>query len=353
MRHGQGGGDASIIDVARLAGVSPSTASRSLRGMPHVSEQTRRRVQAAADELAYVASPAGAGLASGRTRTVGVVVPLFSRWFFAQVVAGAAAVLREAGYDLLLEDLGDAAGRERFFARLPLRRRVDAVLVVSLPLDRAEAAALRSMRVPVVTVGARLDELPGVRIDDEEATLAAIRHLQNLGHSSIAMISALEDDDLGFTTAQHRRTGFRRAVGTPVGRGLEVSGRWGIEGGAQAMSALLSSEDLPTAVFAEYDEMAFGALLTLRRAGLHVPRDISVVGFDDHEMARVADLTTVAQPVREQGRVAAHLLLDALADRLEEPTDVVLPTRLVVRGTTGPPAARRTRPGQRRDERAG
>lgn len=327
---------ASIVDVAARAGVSPATVSRALRGLPHVSSGTRRRVEAAARELSYVASPAGVGLASGRTLTVGVVVPLVARWFFAQAVAGAAEVLRQGGYDLVLYNLADAEGRTRFFERMPLRRRVDAVLVVCLPLGPDEVALLQALGVPVVTIGSREAAFPSVRIDDLEAAAHAVRHLVNLGHESIAMISALEDDDLGFSSAPERRLGFRRTLERRSRAESVIAGTWGFEGGERAMEVLLSGEELPSAVFAEYDEMAFGALRTLRRAGLEVPRDISVVGFDDHEMAQVVDLTTVAQPVLDQGRVAAQLLLEATHHPAAQPADVVLPTRLVVRGSTAP-----------------
>jgi LacI family transcriptional regulator, repressor for deo operon, udp, cdd, tsx, nupC, and nupG len=331
---------ASIIDVARRAGVSPSTVSRSLRGMPNVSEATRQRVMRAAAELSYVASPAASRLASGRTATVGVVVPFMTRWFFAQVVAGAEAVLHEASLDLLLYNLGDAAGRGRFFDRLPLQRRVDAVLLVCVPVNDEERAALRGLGVPIVMVGASSPGFGSVRIDDEQGTAKAVRHLLNLGHERIAMICGLDDDDtLGFATPVLRRQGFERtllAAGLELGPENVVGAPWGVDGGARAMEQLLASDRLPTAVFAESDEMAFGALWTLRRAGLEVPARISVIGFDDHEMAAVVDLTTIAQPVRPQGEVAATLLLDALAERTGEAAEVVMPTHLVVRGTTGP-----------------
>jgi DNA-binding LacI/PurR family transcriptional regulator len=331
---------ASIIDVARRAGVSPSTVSRSLRGMPNVSEATRQRVMRAAAELSYVASPAASRLASGRTSTVGVVVPFMTRWFFAQVVAGAEAVFHEASLDLLLYNLGDAVGRSRFFQRLPLQRRVDAVLLVCVAVDESERAALRGLGVPIVMVGTSSPGFGSVRIDDMEGTAKAVRHLLNLGHVRIGMICGLDDDDPhAFATPLLRRQGFEQTL---LGAGLEVDPEqivgapWGVEGGARAMEQLLSADRLPTAVFAETDEMAFGALWTLRRAGLDVPARISIIGFDDHEMAAVVDLTTISQPVRPQGEVAATLLLDALTERTDEAAEVVMPTHLVVRGTTGP-----------------
>ncbi|HEX9231754.1 MAG TPA: LacI family DNA-binding transcriptional regulator, partial [Jatrophihabitantaceae bacterium] len=128
----------SIEDVAKLAGVSIATVSRSLRGLPDVATATRDRVLAAAQELDYVASPFAARLASGRTATVGVVVPFVHRWYFAEVLGAVESVLHHAGFDLLLYNLGDHEGRQRFFARMPVRKRVDAIVIASLVLSDDE-----------------------------------------------------------------------------------------------------------------------------------------------------------------------------------------------------------------------
>jgi LacI family repressor for deo operon, udp, cdd, tsx, nupC, and nupG len=337
---------ASIVDVAALAGVSAATVSRSLRGHSNVSSSTRQRVVEAARELSYVISPQASGLASGRTGTIGVVVPFVTRWFFANAVAGASNVLRDAGYDLLLHHLGSAATRDRFFERMPLARRVDAVLTLSLPLSEEHTLALRALDMPLVTLGAKMPGLNCVRIDDVAAASSAVYHLLHQGHEKIAMISGYDDDrDFGFASSCDRRLGFCTAMesaGLTVGdNDIVVATAYGIEGGAQAMTELLAGPRMPTAVVAEYDELAIGALRTLRRAGIAVPERISVVGIDDHEMSSVVDLTTVAQPVQEEGAAAAQLLLDTMAGRLPEPVDQVLPTRLVVRGSTGSPIAQR------------
>jgi DNA-binding LacI/PurR family transcriptional regulator len=336
---------ASILDVAALAGVSPSTVSRSLRGLPNVSEETRARVVEAAAELSYVVSPSASGLASGQTRSIGVVVPFVTRWFFANAVAGACDVLAEAGYDVLLYHLGSADARDRFFDRMPLARRVDAVMTLAVPLTDEHTLGLRALGMPLITVGAQMDGVTCVRIDDVAASQSAVNHLIHQGHESIAMLADLgEDPSLGFSSSRDRRDGYRLALATA---GIEprddlyVAGTHGIDGGAAAMAQILSGDVLPSAIFAEYDELAIGAIRTLQRAGIPVPEQISVVGVDDHEMSSVVDLTTVAQQVRELGAVAARLLLDTLAERLTDPADVLLPTRLIVRGTTGPPPNRR------------
>jgi DNA-binding LacI/PurR family transcriptional regulator len=339
---------ASILDVAALAGVSASTVSRSLRGHSSISAATRQRVLEAARELSYSASPQASGLASGRTRTIGVVVPFVTRWFFVNVVAGAYEVLHEAGYDVLLYHLGTAQSRDRFFERMPLARRVDAVLTLTLPLTEEHTLALRALDMPLVTLGAALPGVPCVRVDDTAAMRTAVHHLLHQGHEQIVMISGVDDEQgFGFAASDRRRAGYRQAmVDAGLGRHVDVvsADSYGIEGGAAAMGALMDRPTLPTAVVAEYDELAIGAMRTLRRASIAVPGRLSVVGVDDHEMASVVDLTTVAQPVAEQGAAAARLLLDLLGEGPgpagSPPAEVVLPTRLVVRGSTGTPYAR-------------
>jgi DNA-binding LacI/PurR family transcriptional regulator len=342
VRAGRGR-QASIVDVAALAGVSPATVSRSLRGHSNVSPQTRQRVLDAARELAYTISPNASGLASGRTGAVGVVVPFVTRWYFATVIAGLHDALSAAGYDLLLYHLGDVAARDRFFERMPLARRVDAVVSVALPLPEEHTLALRALEMPMVTVGAHLPGVPGVGIDDEHACRTAVRHLVHQGHERIVLITDLSDDgEFGFVSSHRRRGGYLDAM---AAAGLEprvhVAAAYGIDGGTAAMEAVLGGETLPTAVVAEYDELAIGAMRAMRRASVAVPAQVSVVGVDDHEMAAVVDLTTVAQPVREQGAAAGRMLaamLDGGSRTVVD--DLVLPTRLVVRGSTGVPRTR-------------
>ena len=335
---------ASILDVAALAGVSASTVSRSLRGHSSISAATRQRVMEAAQQLSYSASPQASGLASGRTLTIGVVVPFVTRWFFVNVVAGAYEVLHEAGYDVLLYHLGTGQARDRFFERMPLSRRVDAVLTLTVPLTEEHTLALRALDMPLVTVGAALPGVSSVRIDDVGAMRTAVHHLLHQGHQDIVMITGVEDEaNFGFASSRCRREGYQDTMvtaGLAERIDLVSAETYGIEGGAAAMSALMDRPTLPTAVVTEYDELAIGAVRTLRRASIAVPGRMSVVGVDGHEMASVVDLTTVAQPVQEQGAVAARLLLDTLADAATGPTEVVLPTRLAVRGSTGTPWSR-------------
>src|SRR5579859_4351144 len=330
---------ASIEDVARSAGVSIATVSRALRGLPDVAAATRDRVLAAAAELNYIASPFAARLASGRTATVGVVVPFLNRWFFAEVIDTVEGALRAAGFDLLLYNLGDQAGRARFFEVMPMRKRVDGVLVASLVLSDDEFAALEALGAPVGLLGLARPGLLASRIDDVQSARAAVEHLLALGHHRIGLIGGDTDDPMRFTPPLHRRDGYRDALtaaGFELDDDLEVLGYFTVDGGGDAMQALLRLSDRPTAVFAESDEMAYGALRTIRRAGLRVPQDIAVIGFDDQSNAELMDLSTMRQPVAEQALDVTTRLLGFIADPESEPGEVVLPTELVVRGSTDP-----------------
>jgi DNA-binding LacI/PurR family transcriptional regulator len=331
---------ASIEDVARHAGVSIATVSRALRGLPDVAATTRDRVLASATELNYVASPFAARLASGRTTTVGLVVPFVSRWFFAEVIATVEAALRHAGFDLLLYNLGDAEGRCRFFDVMPMRKRVDGVLIASLVLDDAEFGALRELKRPVGLLGLERAGFLSARIDDVESARTAVDHLVSVGHRRIALIGGDTDDPMAFTPPLHRRDGYRDALqtaGLHADPALEHLGYFTVEGGRAAMRRLLDLDDRPSAIFAESDEMAYGALREVRDAGLRVPDDVAVIGFDDQPLSELLDLSTIRQPVVDQALdITTRLLALIAGDGEELPAHpaVVLPTELVVRGST-------------------
>ena len=329
----------SIEDVAKLAGVSIATVSRSLRGLPDVATATRDRVLAAAQELDYVASPFAARLASGRTATVGVVVPFVHRWYFAEVLGAVESVLHRAGFDLLLYNLGDEEGRQRFFTRMPVRKRVDAIVIASLVLTDDETGALRELGVPVGMLGVDQPGLHSTRIDDEQGARDAVGHLVELGHRRIALIGGDASDPMRFTPPHHRRIGYLdalRLAGIEYEPALEILGYFTVDGGEAATRSLLELPSRPTALFAESDEMAYGAIRAIRRAGLRVPQDVAVIGFDDHASAELLDLSTVRQPVIDQAVELTTRLLAAITEPDPEPHVHVLPTELVVRGSTDP-----------------
>jgi LacI family transcriptional regulator, repressor for deo operon, udp, cdd, tsx, nupC, and nupG len=342
----------SITDVAARAGVSVATVSRALRGLPGVAASTRVLVEGAAAELGYVASPSAAGLPTGRTGTIGVVVPWLGRWFFTSVIEGAQQVFVEHAYDVLLYDVGTSvdAHRRELDTKL-LSKRVDALLVMSLPLSAREVLALGRLHRPVAMVGPAIPGLSGVRIDDVAAGYAATKHLLDLGHRRIAFAGGDPHDHLGFPVAPDRQLGYEQALagaGLTADPRLALPARFCVDDGIAAATGLLAHSDLPTAIVAASDEIAMGILYAFGRGGVRVPDDISVVGVDDHDLSRLFDLTTVAQPVREQGRIAAGLLVDRLLSAESQRQVVTVPTHLVVRGTTAAPGS-----SGRRDRQAG
>jgi DNA-binding LacI/PurR family transcriptional regulator len=292
-----------MADVAQRLGVSISTVSRALRGLPGVSEATRTRILAEAQAMSYVVSPAAASLAGGATGRVGLLVPRVDAWFYSEVVAGAEAALRAAGLDTMLTCVPSNRDRFDFFERLPLRRKIDALIVVSFPLDARSESRLAALGIPVVAVSCTSQQFSSVAVDDARAARLAVDHLVRAGHRRIGM-------------------------------GLVASVPWGIDGGAHGMELLLSVAQPPTAVFCFSDEVAIGALRTLRRSGIAVPEGMSLTAVDDHPMAELLDLTTVHQPVGEQGREAGRLVVEMLAGGPVR--RVELPTRLVVRHSARP-----------------
>ena len=325
-------------DVAALAGVSSATVSRALHGHRSISEATRIKVEQAAAQLGY--APA-AHAATDRAR-VAVVMPFLDRWYFAQVLDGAERALADRGILVLIQRLVDLDDRRRALLGDVPRREVDGVLLVNVPPAPDEAALLADRRVPLVLIGASLPGVPSVEIDDVAAARAATTHLVELGHRRIGLISGRPFERIPFTAPPERRRGFllaHKQAGLPWDPRLEVTADFTVRGGYRAGRALLAMDIRPTAIFAGSDEMALGVLAAARDADLRVPEDLSVVGIDDHEMAELAGLTTVAQPVRTLGELAALHLAGLITHHAEAsvPTRLIVPTMLVVRETTAAP----------------
>jgi Transcriptional regulators len=333
----------SIEEVARRAGVSPATVSRALSGRGPVSSATRDRVRVIARELGYVVSSSASALASGRMRNVGIVLPFLNRWFYGAVVSGASSALLEQGYDLTLYNLGGGDEERRgVFEHFLLRKRVDAVLTVSLELTADEVRRLHDLRKPVIGVGG---PVPGVRtlsVDEVGLSRLATAHLVSLGHTRLAHVGGGHSPELDFHLPSARRRGFEEAlheVGAPVRPEWELKSDFTIPGGYAAARQLLEGADRPTGIVAASDEMAIGAILAARDLGLDVPRDVSVVGLDDHSLADFFGLTTVAQYPDRQGRMAVEVLLREIDPRhpVPAPIDTALPFDLVVRSSTSAP----------------
>jgi len=345
---------AKIQKVAELAGVSTATVSRALAGKVSVSPATRTKVEAAAKELGYVVSAAASSLASGRTRNIGVVMPFLNSWFYTTVLKGAQRALADAGYDLTLYYLDSTPGadappgtnlrRKQLFEEFLQRKRVDAILAISLELADGELAQLHRVGRPVVGLGGPLPGVPTLSVDDRTIAQLATQHLLALGHTHIAHIGGSQAFEMDFHLPENRRGGYQAALAAAnaaVDPLMVRSADFTIPGGYDATLQLLGDPRVqPTAIFAASDEMAIGAILAARDLGKSVPHDLSVIGIDGHDLAPFFDLTTVNQFPERQGKRAVETLLDQLQtdDAIDDAHNEPLDFELVVRKTTAAPA---------------
>ena len=328
---------ATIAKVGQHAGVGVGTVSRVLNGSRSVSEPTRRRVLDAIEALDYRPNAVARALSTGRTMAVGVVAPFATQPSVVERLRGVSRTLTAAGYQLILFDVERAEQiRDRLAAPM-LRGQMDGVLYISLAPDDAQAAQLQAARVPVVIVDRVHPRLPSVTIDDVEGGEMAARHLLELGHERIAFVGDVEDNPFGFASSARRRAGFEAvlsAAGVPLDPALRVLRPHGREPARTAGAELLARPDPPTAVFASSDVLAIGVLEAAQAAGVPVPDQLSVIGFDNVEAAGYTGLTTIAQPLEESGALGAELLLRALAG--EPIADRRMALGTIIRGSTGP-----------------
>lgn len=336
------GRPATIDDVARRAGVSGATVSRALRALPNVSSDTRRRVEAAAAELDYHIDRTASRLATGRTETVGVVLPSIATWYFSGVLEGIESILGDRGFDLLVTSVHDSAARHRLASgNAPLRKRVDGLIFVDVLLTPDEVRDLGTSSMRVVTVGQETGAFHSVTIENRLAARNATRHLVNLGHRRIGFVAGDPRSGLPFSVPRERHDGYVEALSEAgVGHRAELVVATGasVADGAQAAAQLMAVAEPPTAIVAGTDDLAFGILQTLRSLGYGVPEDVSLVGFDDRDLSAAVGLTTVWHDPAEQGRLAAELFVESMELAGQEaPRAVHAGTRLVVRSTTAKP----------------
>jgi LacI family repressor for deo operon, udp, cdd, tsx, nupC, and nupG len=325
-------------DVAERAGVSVSTVSRALRGSPLVSPETTERVLAAAEALSFAVSRAAASLATGKLNRIAVLVSgSLGTWFNGTLLDAVYETLHQADQELLIYRTLDTRQRDEFFARLPARRNADALIVASLALETMQQRRLSELGMPLVFVNQRLRGASSVAVDDAAGAAAATRHLLELGHRRIAFVAAVHpvgsrpssaDRVSGYrhVMADDRRAGRERVI--LVGPGHDP---------AAVVSPLLDEHRPPTGLVVESDELAMRLLAGLYRVGVRIPEELSVIGFDDHASAATLGLSTMAQPVHVLGREAASCALRMVAATRPRTTQLVVPTELVRRETTGPP----------------
>lgn len=325
-----------IRDVARQAGVSHQTVSRVINGDATVTPETRTKVDAAITKLGYQPNAIARSLAKGRTRMLAYLAPNLTDYTFARIVEGAEAEARQQGYFLISSSAPDEATFAALINELVPSRRIEGLLVMNPYID--QRCQHLPPRFPTVLIGSEThpgDEADSVKLDDEGAARAATEHLIALGHRRIAMITGPLIEDC----TRDRIVGYRAALmaaGLPIDAGLTIEGDWSASSGHTAFAQLFDRAAPPTAIFAQNDRMALGALRAARDRGLAVPEQIAVIGIDDMPLASYFDppLTTMRQDMFAIGRTAAQLLIRAVERPHAERQHLRLPATLLVRQST-------------------
>lgn len=329
-------------DVAKRAGVSVTSVSHVINETRPVSYELRERVLAAMEELGYQPNRLARSLRSGKTHTIGTIVPDSADPFFAEVARGIEDTAFENEYSLILCNSDASLDKEAFYTDVLAEKRVDGILFLAAGVSTERILDLQQRGMPVVVVDR---ELPGANVDSVVADNAgggwsATRHLIDLGHQRIGYIAGPSD----LTLSEYRYTGYCKALeeaGIKPDEDLVVRGAFDFESGYRAAHQLLAKIKRPTAIFACNDLMAIGAICAAVELGLEVPQYLSVVGYDDVPLASYSNppLTTIAQPIYDLGVVAASLLLERLQDPSRPARRIVLDVELQVRQSTAVPAA--------------
>jgi DNA-binding LacI/PurR family transcriptional regulator len=320
-----------LEDVARRAGVSRALVSLALRNSTRVAATTRQLIWEAAADLGYRPNLAARNLASRRTATIGVLLNDLHNPFFAQVYDGIAQAADEATHQLLLTTAQNRRAGEREAIESMREHRVDGMVLVGPRLPSSEIAELaKQLSITVVGRVVRDHSVDCVTNDDALGARMAVQHLHQLGHVNVAHI-----DGGNGAGAQARRIGFERSVAEFGMRADVIRGDFTEQAGADGARKLLRGKQLPTAIFGANDLVAVGALDVLEQAGHVVPDDVSVLGYDNTAVARIAhlSLTSVEQPAHDMGRIALEVLLGRIAGRTIQRVESVQPT-LVIRRTT-------------------
>ncbi|WP_245451059.1 LacI family DNA-binding transcriptional regulator [Borborobacter arsenicus] len=336
--RGPDGGGAKLIDVARLANCSPATASRVLNGNPRVGQDERERVMRAAAELGYVPNGSARALRSTRSRLVGAIIPTLDHAIYATMVDGLQAKLAEKGVSVIISTSHYDLDLELEQTRLLVERGAESIVLVGSTHSAQTMSLLDQKQVDYVfTYTSSVAEAgAAIGFDNEKAGAAAARFLLDLGHKRLGMIAGITTNN---DRAKGRLDGFLSEL---AARGLDpaavpvVEGAYKVESGRQAMRSLMDVPQPPTAVFCGSDILATGAIKYCHEQGIAVPGEVSVVGFDNLEIAELTspELTTLEVPAREMGNLAAdYILAPAAQKRYLRQTE--LPIRIIVRDSTG------------------
>lgn len=327
-----------IEHIAQLAKVSKATVSRVLNNSPKVTEETRERVMKAIKKSGYYPSVMARRLTTNKAETIGLIIPspqdkTFGNPFYTEILRGFTHQAKIEGYDLLLF----INEHEFNYSQLFYDRRVDGLLLVGIKRDDKGIAQLSKNKFPYVLTG-KVDDEDANYVDAEnrKGAYQAVSHLINLGHKRIAYIGG----SFEFVFNQERFEGYLSALrdhNLEYGKELTMKSISTQESGYEAMQKILKSSSIPTAVFAANDLDAIGAMRAIKEKGLRIPEDISLVGFDDIQLASYVDpaLTTVRQSIFEMGTTAINLLVSMIEGNKKETQKIELPTQLIIRKSSG------------------
>jgi alpha-glucosidase len=331
---------ATISDVAALAGVGIGTVSRVLNGSHQVRPSTRAKVHAAMEQLDYRPTRSSAGSGAKRQGFVGVLVPFFDEPSSYQRLRGIVQSLQPHGLEIVLYNVDAPDRARRRLVEVP-QHQLDGLIIIALPLRSEEGDRLAQAQFPTVLIDTSHHMLPSVLIDDRRGGRIATEHLMSLGHERIAFIGEPERNPFGFVSSRYRQEGYTAAL---ADAGIAFDPRYVKHGphvrtaARQLASELFAMADPPTAVVAASDVQALGVLEAARLAGKSVPRDVSIIGYDDIDLAAYSGLTTVRQPLEVSGQRGSEILTGALATGIRPiPFVEELAIELVVRGTTSAP----------------
>jgi LacI family transcriptional regulator len=328
-----------IKDIAREVGVSPATVSRALADSPLVNEKTKQRIQHVARTRGYERNELARGLVKGSSRALGLVVPDITNPFFSDIARGVGEITDQHGFGVILCNTGEQFDTELKYIRLLRRKRVDGFILASVTVDDPVVQELAGNETPFILVSrlSRGTDAPFIVVDDRAGARLAVEHLAILGHTQIGFVGGPPD----VQASQDRMTGYQEVLQE---HRLEERKDWACyadfnqAAGRRAGRRMLALRSRPTAIFAANDVTALGVLEAAEELDLRIPRDLSLVGYDNIVYASLPriQLTTVAQPAVEMGQIAADWLLSVIRGEKRSPLQQVLTPQLIIRSTTAP-----------------
>jgi DNA-binding LacI/PurR family transcriptional regulator len=331
-----------IYDVAKKAGVGIGTVSRVLNNHPSVSEQTRNRVLEAINELGYTPHAMARGLALHKTNSIGILVPFFTHHFFVEILKGIQMAAYEYGLDLILYNVQSSEQKAKYFKKISAEKKVDGIILITLNVRDEDIQTFKKANIPVVLVDSYHRNVTCLTVDNVAGAMYATDHLLDLGHTRIGFLNGL----MRYHSSRDRLHGYKLALARrsiPIEKSLIVESEFSRSDGFKAMETLWNKNKKLSAVFAASDLQAIGVIKYLSTQGVRVPEDVSVVGFDNIELAELVELTTISQPMHQMGADAMQILVKHLATSGRKGGDTI-PTvihktytpRLVTRKSTLP-----------------